>query len=82
MSIVANVFNKIYIFFNHDSLSFNRFEIFISRMVEIYSNLKRICKKKERKKKRKIKVTMERSKVREEGGEKAEGRKISGAIDR
>lgn len=38
--------------------------------------------KKERKKKRKIKVTMERSKVRKGGGEKAEGRKISGAIDR
>ena len=38
--------------------------------------------KKERKKKRKIKVTMERSKVREGGGEKAKGRKISGAIDR
>lgn len=54
VSIVANVFNKIYVFFNHDSLSFNRFEIFIPRMVEIYSNSKRICKKKKERKREKL----------------------------
>lgn len=44
--------------------------------------MKRICKLGKKKKETKIKVTMEWSKVREKGGEKAEGRKISGAIDR
>lgn len=62
----------------------NRFETFIRR-VEIYWSLRssfEFEKDGKKKKMAKIKVTMEWSKAREEDGEKAEGRKISDAIDR